>query len=77
MSTARADAKKRIVIRTAKPGEIFDIRRQDDDRYLLVRLQQPGTGPRMTREECLNAIARSPLNMEMSWDRLRRLTREA
>ena len=31
----------------------------------------------MTREECLNAIARSPLNMELSWDRLRRLTREA
>ena len=31
MSTARADAKKRIVIRTAKPGEVFDIQRQDDE----------------------------------------------
>lgn len=76
MSTARADAKKRVVIRTAQPGDVFDVQRQDDGRYLLVRLQQPDTGPRMSREECLEAMSRAPLNMKLPWDRLRRLTRE-
>lgn len=76
MSTARADAKKRIVIRTAQPGDVFDVQKQDAGRYLLVKLQQPVAGPRMGREECLEAMSRSPLNMELSWDRLRSLTRE-
>ena len=76
MSTARADAKKRIVIRTAQPGDVFDVQKQDEGHYLLVKLQQPDAGPRMGREECLEAMSRSPLNMELSWDRLRSLTRE-
>ena len=76
MSTARADAKRRIVIRTARPGDVFDVQRQGDGRYLPVELQQPDADPRMSREECLNAMSRAHLNMELSWDRLRMLTRE-
>ena len=52
------------------------MQKQDAGRYLLVKLQQPVAGPRMGREECLEAMSRSPLNMELSWDRLRSLTRE-
>ena len=76
MSTVRADTKRRVVIPGAKPGDVFDVQRQDDHRYLFVRLQRPAALPRKTREECLKAMSRSPLPMGMSWEQLRKLTRE-
>ena len=76
MATVRADAKKRVVIPTAHPGDIFDIQSQGEGRLLLVRLQVPPVPARKSREECLSAIARNPLRLRLSWDELRRLTRE-
>jgi hypothetical protein len=76
MATARADAKKRVVIPTAHPGDIFDIQSQGEGRFLLVRLQVPQAPPKKSRAECLAAIARNPLRLRLSWDELRRLTRE-
>ena len=76
MSATRADAKKRIVIPGARPGDVFDIQRQDDERYLLVRLQRPGAAPVKSREACLEAMATSPLRLMLSWEQLRQSTRE-
>ena len=76
MATVRADSKQRVVVPGARPGDVFDLRRQDDDWYLLVRLQRPAAAPKMTREECLEAISRYPLPAGMSWEQLRKLTRE-
>ncbi len=76
MSTTKTDSKKRVVIPTAKPGDIFDIRTQGEGRYLLVRLQRPEDTPKKTREECLKAMSESPLGFRLSWDELRGLTRE-
>ena len=76
MGTVRADAKGRVVVPGARPGDIFDVQRQDAYRYLLVRLERPATSPKMTREECLEAMSRYPLSVGMSWEQLREITRE-
>ncbi len=74
--TTKTDSKKRVVLPRAKPGEIYDVQEQGEGRYLLVRLERPEPRPRMTREECLRALDEHPLRLRMSWDELRRLTRE-
>lgn len=76
MKVARADAKRRVVIPGAEPGDVFDIQGEGEGRYILVRLQRPPPRTRMTRQECRDAMARSPLTPIMSWEELRRLTRE-
>jgi hypothetical protein len=38
MSTAKVDAKKRIVLPSGKPGEVYDVQQQADGRVMLVRL---------------------------------------
>lgn len=76
MSIARADAKRRVVIPGAEPGDVFDIEQEGEGRYILVRLQRPSATRRMTRQEIRDAMARSPLTPTMSWEELRSLTRE-
>jgi len=76
MPTSRADVKKRVVLPAARPGDVFDIQRQGEDRILLVRLERPAPGPAMTRARCLQAITSAPLRMKTTWESLRTLTRE-
>ena len=76
MKAVRADVKRRVVIPGAKPGDIFDVQRQGDERFVLVRLHRANETPGMSREACLDAMDRSPLNMALSWEQLRRITRE-
>lgn len=76
MSTVRADGKKCVVIPGATPGDVFDVQRQGDERYVLVRLPRPEPAPKKTREACLEAMTRMPLRMALSWEELRRITRE-
>ena len=76
MKVARADTKRRVVIPGAEPGDVFDIQREGEGRYMLVRLHRPPSRPKMTYQECLDAIARSPLTPTMSWEELRSMTRE-
>ena len=76
MNAVRADAKKRVIIPGAKPGDIFDVQRQGDERYVLVRLHRPEVAPRKGRAECLDALSRSPLTLTLSWEQLRQITRE-
>ena len=60
----------------ARPGDIFDVQRQGEEKYVLVRLHRPAAKPRMSQDECLAAMDRSPLRMALSWEELRQLTRE-
>lgn len=76
MKVARADTKRRVVIPGAEPGDVFDIQQTGEGRYILVRLQRPPSTPRMTRQECRDAMARWPLTPAMSWEELRSMTRE-
>jgi len=74
--TATTDAKKRVVISQAHPGDVFDVRKQGEGRFLLVRLEKPKPLSRRSRSACLKAIAGNPLRLRMPWEELRRLTRE-
>ena len=74
--TTTADSKKRVVLPTASPGDIFDIQRQSEGRFVLVRLARPEPEARLTRAQCQQAIGAAPLRPKMDWAALRKLTRE-
>jgi hypothetical protein len=74
--TTKADAKRRIVLPEAQPGDVYDIQKQRDGTYLLVKLERPKPRRRLSKEECLRAMDESPLQPTMSWEELASLTRE-
>jgi len=74
--TTTADSKKRIVLPVARPGDVFDIQRQGDGQFVLLRLTRPESEARLTRAQCLRAIDVAPLHPKMDWETLRELTRE-
>lgn len=76
MAISTADAKRRVVLPAAKPGDVFDVQTQGEGRLLLVRLERPKPGRRMSRESCLEAIAAAPLRPRMTWESLKAVTRE-
>ena len=76
MAISIADAKRRVVLPAAKPGDVFDIQSQGEGRLLLVRLERPEPGPRMSMARSLEAIAAAPLQPKMTWEALKATTRE-
>jgi hypothetical protein len=76
MSTTTLDSKKRLVLPNGRPGEVFDIQEQADGRFLLVRLERPKPAERMSRKACLQAMRSAPLRLAMTWEELRKQTRE-
>jgi hypothetical protein len=76
MPMSIADAKRRVVLPAAKPGDVFDIQSQGEGRLLLVRLERPKPEPGMSLSRSLEAIAAAPLRPKMTWDSLKALTRE-
>jgi hypothetical protein len=76
MSTTTADKKRRVVIPVARPGDIFDVQVEGEEKVVLVRLVKPKAKSRISRSQSLRAIAAAPLRPKIGWDELRRLTRE-
>jgi bifunctional DNA-binding transcriptional regulator/antitoxin component of YhaV-PrlF toxin-antitoxin module len=77
MAISTVDAKQRVVLPAAKPGDVFDIQNQGEGRLLLVRLERPTpVEPGISMESCLEAIAAAPLRPKMAWDSLKAITRE-
>jgi len=74
--TTKADSKKRVVLRGASPGDVFDVQDQGEGRFLLVRLRPSEPRRDMSREDSLRAMDDRPLRLGMSWDELKGLTRE-
>ena len=75
MAISTADAKRRVVLPAAKPGDVFDIQNQGEGRLLLVRLEPPKPAG-MSLDRCPEAIAAAPLRPRMTWDDLEAVTRE-
>ena len=50
MKAVRVDMKRRVVIPGARPGDIFDVQHQSDERLVLVRLHRAKEAPGMSRE---------------------------
>ena len=46
------------------------------DAGVPTTLHRPDSAPKKTREACLEAMSRTPLRMALSWEELRRITRE-
>jgi hypothetical protein len=76
MAISTADAKRRVALPAASPGDVFDIQSQGEGRLLLVRLERPKPGLGMSVERCLKAIAAAPLRPRTTWDSLKAVTRE-
>lgn len=76
MSVTRADTKRRVVLPGARAGDVFDVQRNGEEQYVLVRLKQPEIMPVTDRLACLEAMSRSPLRMTLTWEQLRQVTRE-
>jgi hypothetical protein len=76
--TITADSKKRVVIPSAKPGDVFDFVQRDENHISLARLQPPPPpkARKMTRAQVRRAIRNSKMQPTMPWDELRKLTRE-
>lgn len=76
MPISKVDAKRRVVLPGANPGDVFDIQSQGEGLLLLVRLERPNPEPGMSMARCLEAIAAAPLRPKMTWDSLKAVTRE-
>ena len=76
MAIARADAKKRVVIPGARPGDIFEIDSAGEGRYTLVRLERKLDRLRLSRDEAVRTISDYPLTPSLPWEELREVTRE-
>jgi hypothetical protein len=74
--TTTADSKKRVVLATARPGDVFDVQRQGEGQFMLLRLARPEPKARLTRAQCLRAMDAAPLHPTLAWEALRKLTRE-
>jgi len=69
-------SKKRIVLPDVQPGDVYDVQRRPDGAYVLVKLRRPEPRTRLSKEECLAAMAARPIEMSMSWQELASQTRE-
>ena len=76
MITIRADDKKRIRIPAARPRDVYHPETLTRDLIVLRRIEPPKPRKRMTREEILRAIESSTIEFNITFDELRKLTRE-
>jgi hypothetical protein len=74
--TVIADSKRRVIVPGARPGDVFACEDEGNGHFLLVRLNKPAPPKKKTRAEIRKAIANSKMKFDMSWEELRRLTRE-
>jgi hypothetical protein len=73
--TLTADAKKRVVIPGAVPGDVF-VCQETAEGMVLKRVYRPSGKKRKTKAEVLKAIRSWKFKPAMSWEELRKLTRE-
>lgn len=76
MSISIVDSKKRIVLQSGQPGDVFEIQQQTEGRFVLIRLEKPERTVRMTKKASMQAMRKAPLRSTVTWDKLRQLTRE-
>jgi hypothetical protein len=74
--TLTADAKKRIVLPGAAPGDVFACERSDQA-IVLRRIYRAGASRKRTRAAVLKAIRTSKFKPAMTWEELRKFTRES
>ena len=73
--TVTADAKKRVVLPGASPGDVFTCEKMGQG-MLLRRVYRQKAKKKMTKKQVLAVIRRWKYIPAMSWEELRKLTRE-
>jgi len=73
--TLTADTKKRVIIPSAAPGDVFTCE-QTEQGVLLRRIYRQAPQKKLTKAQALKAIRGSKFKPAMSWEKLRKLTRE-
>jgi hypothetical protein len=73
--TLTADAKKRVVIPGAVPGDVFACE-QTEQGVLLKRVYRPKPRKKLTKQQALRAIRGWKSLRGLTWEELRKLTRE-
>lgn len=76
MSTVKLDAQRRLELASGEPGEEYEIQPQGEGRYLLIRVERQVPASSLTKDELLERIRSTPLQPTLSWEELRKLTRE-
>lgn len=71
-----ADDKKRVRIPAAHPRDVYHPETLTRDLIVLRRIEPPKPKKRMTATEIGRAIEDSPIKFNVSYDELRKLTRE-
>jgi hypothetical protein len=74
--TIKADSKKRVVVPDARPGDVFVYEDQGNGHFLLTRLNVPPPPKKMTRAQVEKALNETTIKFDMTWDELRKMTRE-
>ena len=76
MNICTADQKKRVVLPGISPGERFQVREIDPGRLELVRLVPHRSQESISKSDLEDRWDRFALTPGMSWDDLRKQTRE-
>ena len=73
--TLTADAKKRVVLPGAAPGDVF-VYEETRQGVLLKRIYRPSPRKKKTKAEVLKAIKSWKCLSNINWEELRKMTRE-
>ena len=73
--TLTADSKKRVVLPGAAPGDVFACE-QNGPELVLRRIYREAPRKKLTKAQALKAIRKWKLKPAMSWEELRKFTRE-
>jgi hypothetical protein len=74
--TLTADSKKRVVLPGAAPGDVFACEQTEQGVVLRRVYRQPPHKKKQTKAQALKAIRRWTFKPAMTWEELRKLTRE-
>lgn len=74
--TLTTDNKKRVVLPGTVPGDVFACEQKGDEILLRRVYRQPGPQKKPTKAQALRAIQTSKFKPSMTWEELRKMTRE-
>ena len=75
MKVVKVDSKKRIVLSDSKPGDLMAVEETADGTYTLTQVRLPAR-KRMSKSAVQRAMTEKPVDMSVSWEELRKQTRE-
>ena len=76
MKVLTVDAKRRLVLPGAKPGESYAVREAGPGHYELAKVIPAPKKPKPKRAEIDALLSAAALTPKMNWEQLRTLTRE-